>query len=248
MSDITLLLGPVAFQEFELPSNIGFGGEQRLAIHRLPGGPRIIDALGRDDSEITFSGIFSGPDATLRARMLDTLRAEGMPLPLTWDVFFYTVILRCFEADYRAGWWIPYRITCTVLRDEGGALIDAGISLATSVISDIGQAAVQAISGGIDLSGAQAALNAPNASMRGTLGFKSAQASLSAAQASINAGVNTGETGLTSAATVLTDADTAQDGIVALNGATENARQLALLTNARGYLGRAAVNLANAST
>ena len=70
MSDIALLLGPVAFQDFELPANIGFGGEQRLAVHCLPGGARVIDVLGRDDAEITFSGIFSGSDATLRARTL----------------------------------------------------------------------------------------------------------------------------------------------------------------------------------
>ncbi len=72
--------------------------------------------MGRDDAQIAFSGIFSGSDATLRARILDELRASGLTLPLTWDVFFYTVMISEFHADYRNGWWIPYQITCTVLQ------------------------------------------------------------------------------------------------------------------------------------
>ena len=63
MADVTLLLGPVAFQDFEVPCGVNFGGRQRLALHRLPGGSRVIDALGRDDAQISFSGIFSGSDA-----------------------------------------------------------------------------------------------------------------------------------------------------------------------------------------
>lgn len=92
MSGIALILGPVVFQDFEAAAGIRFGGEQRIIVHKLPGGTRVIDSLGRDDAEITLSGTFSGPDGTLRARMLDELRAEGSVLPLTWDVFFYSVV------------------------------------------------------------------------------------------------------------------------------------------------------------
>ena len=109
MSNVALLLGPVSFQSFEIPARINFGGAQRLAIHRLPGGTRVIDALGRDDSDISFSGTFSGPQATLRARAIDEMRVAGFSIPLTWDVFFYNVIIKKFEADYHSGWWIPYR-------------------------------------------------------------------------------------------------------------------------------------------
>lgn len=52
MSDTVLLLGPVVFQEFEIPPCINFGGRQRLAMHRMPDGARIVDALGRDDAQI----------------------------------------------------------------------------------------------------------------------------------------------------------------------------------------------------
>ena len=44
-----------------------------MALHRRPGGGRIIDALGRDDAQITFSGVFSGSNTTLRARSIDEL-------------------------------------------------------------------------------------------------------------------------------------------------------------------------------
>lgn len=81
MSDIALLLGPIAFQEFEVPSGVNFGGRQRLAVHRLPTGLRIVDTLGRDDADICFAGIFTGSDATLRARSIDEMRVAGMIVP-----------------------------------------------------------------------------------------------------------------------------------------------------------------------
>ena len=152
MANTTLLLGPVVFQDFEVPCGINFGGKQRLAVHRLPGGVRVIDALGRDDADICFAGIFCGDDATLRARLMDEMRASGALLPLTWDVFFYTVVISQFQADYATTNWIPYRITCTVLRDEASALIEAALSLGATVLSDIGTAVGQAASGGVDLS------------------------------------------------------------------------------------------------
>ena len=246
-SDIVLLLGPVGFKDFEVPANVGFGGEQRLAVHKLLGGARVVDALGRDDCEITFSGIFSGSDATLRARALDVLRAQGLPLPLTWDVFFYTVVIRSFEADYRSGWWIPYRVACTVIRDEAGALIGAGLSLATSAVSDLSTAATQALAGGIDLSSTQALVSNPGATIQGTAAFGSAQASLQSARSTLGAGIGSAEGTVSTASLQLASARTAQDGITALGSATQGAQQLGALTAARGYFGRAVANFANAS-
>lgn len=136
-----LLLGPILFQDFELPDSIIWGGAQQLTIHRLPGGTRIIDAMGRDDADITWSGIFSGPDATARARALDLMRCDGAPWPLTWDSFFYSVIIHRFEADYRRVNWIPYKIACCVLRDEAAALLEIPLSLAASAAQDLATAA-----------------------------------------------------------------------------------------------------------
>ncbi len=241
-----LLLGPVAFQDFEIPSGINFGGKQQLALHRLPGGSRVIDALGRDDAQIGFSGVFAGSDATLRARSLDELRVAGIALPLTWDIFFYTVLIADFYADYRNGWWIPYRIICTVVRDEASALIQPVVSLVTSTLADIGVASGYAADAGLDLSSLQTSLAASSATVRGTAAFTAAQSGLSSAQSSVTASIN-------SATAALANVDLAstvspQDGIAGLLDATSAAGQLSSLTSAGFYVGRAAINLANAST
>ncbi|MBV8524318.1 MAG: hypothetical protein JOY71_19685 [Acetobacteraceae bacterium] len=246
MSETILVLGPVAFEDFEIPSGISFGGKQRLAIHEMPGGARVIDSLGRDDTEITFSGIFSGQDATLRARSLDELRALGQTLPLTWDVFFYSVIIRSFEADYRSPWWIPYQIACTVLRDEASAAVETAISLAASVISDISAAATQAITAGIDLSSTQSALLSSKSTVRGTDAYGLARTSLSAAQTSVAAQLSQSEASLDGSA--LFARGPASTAAASLGMATSQAQSLAALVQARSYLGRAAINLSNAST
>jgi hypothetical protein len=242
MSDPVLLLGPIVFQEFEVPSNINFGGRQRLALHHRPGGGRIIDALGRDDAQITFSGVFSGSNATLRARSIDELRAAGLVLPLTWDVFFYSVVIADFHANYRNSCWIPYLINCSVLRDEASALVQLPISLATAALADIANAQ----NAGFDLSPTQAALGVPCATVRGTAAYGAARSSLSAAQSSIESAIDTADTAL--AGVNLAGVNSPNVGAARLLEATAIAGQLGSLTTARSYVARAAVNLTNAST
>ena len=152
MSNVALILGPISFQDFEVPASINIGGQQRLVIHRLLGGARVIDALGRDDSDISFSGVFSGDTAIIRARALDQMRVSGLTVSLTWDVFFYSVIIKSFEADYHSGWWIPYRIRCTVVCDEASGASDTTMSLTSDALSDVATACSFASAVGINLS------------------------------------------------------------------------------------------------
>jgi hypothetical protein len=246
MSDVALLLGPIAFQDFELPSGVNFGGRQRLAVHRLPTGSRVVDTLGRDDAEICFTGIFTGPDATLRARSVDEMRVAGLTLPLTWDVFFYTVLISEFCADYRNAWWIPYHIRCTVLQDEASSLAQLAVSLASTVLGDVTSAVGHAWDAGLDLSGLQAMLAAPGATTLGTAAFASAQADLTGAQAAIAASTGAADATLT---TVNFGAiSTAEDGIDGLTAATDASGQLASLVSANAFIRRAAINLGNASS
>ncbi len=246
MFGIALLLGPVAFRDFEIPSAINFGGTQRLAVHRLTGGARVIDALGRDDTDITFSGTFTGTDATLRARLLDELRAAGTLLPLTWDIFFYTVVIARFQADYQQGAWIPYRLSCTVLRDEASALIQAAVSLGADVLADAGTALAQAAPAGIDLTQAQAALAVSQATVRGTSAYTAAQTAVSTALWSLDGALGQAEAALPGLAAFAPGA--ASGGVSGLTTAVDSAQRLGALTTARGYLARAGVNLQNAST
>lgn len=120
-----LALGPVLFDTFEVPHTINWGGAQRLAVHKLPGGERVIDAMGRDDDAITWTGVFLGPDAIDRARYLDSLRIAGDALPLTWGGQSYLVFISEFKPQYQHFGHLPYQITCTVLVDQANGWIDS---------------------------------------------------------------------------------------------------------------------------
>ena len=242
MSDFSLTLGPVAFAGFELPSSITVGGRQRLAIHRLPGGIRIIDALGADPTDINFSVIFTRPyaadlarleadapedqDDADRARLLDALRVAGAPLPLAWDAFIYTVIVESFEADYRSPWWIPYRLSCTVLRDEAASLVAMAVEFAPAISSDL-------LAAGSFATNATMQTSVPGATITGTAANAAAQASLTTTLASIDNQITTTTASLNS---------------LSLSATVSAAGLLAQLTAARAYTARAARNLSSAST
>ncbi len=240
-----LILGGVEFRDYEIPAAINFGGRQRLVVHNLSNGTRVIDALGRDDSDISFAGIFSGSDATLRARLLDEMRASGVLFPLTWDVFLYSVVIKRFEADYRTGWWIPYRVVCSVLRDEASAIVEAAVSIAASVLADVATAGSYPANG-VDLSVTQTALSQPGAMLPGTTSYTSAMASLGQSSSGIDTGIATTEANLNGLVT--SQLSTPSTAIAALPAMVGAAGQLGGLTAARGYLGRAATNMTNVST
>lgn len=111
-------LGSIIFRDLEVEAGVDFGGRQRLAVHRLPNGDRIIDVLGPDAANIIFGGVFTGSDAVTRAQALDALRKSGQQVTLTWNTFQYGVILSDFSADFENRNWIPYRATCTVVEDD----------------------------------------------------------------------------------------------------------------------------------
>jgi hypothetical protein len=226
MSDFSLTLGPVAFAGFEIPSSITLGGRQRLAIHKLPGGLRVIDAMGPDPADLAWSGIFTGPDAADRARILDALRVSGLQLLLCWDAFLYTVVIESFEADYRSPWWIPYRLSCAVVRDEAAAAVSSVLSLAPSIGADLATAGAFATI-------AAAAVSAPGATTAGTAAYTGATAALNTNIADLDGRIAIAEPAIQS-----NDVPTA----AAACGL------LAQLTAARAYTARAARNLADAST
>ena len=116
--DTYLQLGDVIFSRYEVPEKIAFGGEQMLSIHKLIGGARIIDAMGRDDMALQWRGQFIGDNAYDRARFIDRLRVDGKPLQLTWAEFSYLVVIKQFEVDYERFYRMSYSITCEVIADN----------------------------------------------------------------------------------------------------------------------------------
>ncbi len=237
MAEGVLLLGPILFQDFELPERVRWGGQQRLTVHSLPGGVRVIDSLGRDDSDIVWSGVFSGDDAAVRARALDLMRAGGGSWPLTWEWFFYTVVIARFDADYARSNWVPYRVTCKVVRDETAAAVGATVSLVTSVLNDL--ASAQNLGSTVAFSGAIGSLVPTQATQPGSSSYAGASAALAGASQQIDAGIAGTDEQLGIAS--VSDAS-------GLDTTTNLAGQLAALTAARGYVGRAVANLANADT
>lgn len=246
MPDTTLSLGPVVLRRFEVPDRINIGGKQRLAVHRLTDGTRVIDSLGRDDADISFSGILTGSDATMRARLLDVLRVAGDPLALTWDVFFYTVILSTFHATYENRTWIPYRITCTVLRDEAAGLTTSPVSLINSLLSDISAAALGCNDVSLDYTTLQATLAQPGVMTRDTAQYAAAQSGLAVMQSTVDERILAEEASLQASAS--SPATSALGVLTDFANASLAAQQVAILTRSRAYLGRAAVNLNWAST
>jgi len=114
---VFLTLGPITFANYEIPQKINFGGTQALAVKQLVGGMRVVDAMGRLDDDITWSGLFFGSTSTFRARYLDFLRVQGNPMPLTWSQFNYQVVIKDFKASFERNYQIPYTITVQVIQD-----------------------------------------------------------------------------------------------------------------------------------
>jgi hypothetical protein len=138
-SETKLTLGSFAFGGLEIPSEIVVGGSQRLAVHELVGGARIIDAMGRADRALEWSGLFFADaiaDPLLRALYLDNLRISGAPVQLQWSAFSYLVIVKEFEAHYKRLHEIPYRIVCEVIADLANPYTQAGTAPVDQVISD----------------------------------------------------------------------------------------------------------------
>lgn len=174
-----LTLGPITFEAFEIPSRIDFGGGQRLCVHSLPGGVRVVDAMGGEDAPILWSGVFTGPNAGERVRELDLLRTVGEPLLLIWDDFVFEVVLAAFEVRFEQPNWIPYRIVCVALSDLSSPQLLA-LSLGAELGADLAAASGYS---GLDLRGANLALAAPGAVTLGGVAYGQSGAALAQAAA-----------------------------------------------------------------
>lgn len=185
MADVTLQLGDFVFSGFEIPENIPFGGEQRLVVHRMVGGAKIIDAMGDDPAPLEWSGIFLGSNAGARVDDLIAMRVDGLPIDLTWGDRRYTVIVRRFDPLYDAPFRIPYRIVCEVLKDQTFDS-DAAGGLDGQIGSDLTTAkALTATVGDSTLSSLMATLSTATSNVSSFA--KAAQSEISAVVTPLNA-------------------------------------------------------------
>jgi hypothetical protein len=219
---VAVILGGVALDGFEVSGALHFGGKQALAIHRLPGGGRIIDALGPDDTDITWSGILTGGNAADRARLLDALRRNGSTVTLAWDSFLVTVVVGELLLDFANPWWIPYRVRCVVAPGATGLTTEATSTTQSAVLADLGTAADF-----INISVAASSLAPPDAFTEGTSDYARASTALAAL-------VSTTDSAIVSAGANLVS--TTIPSLLTSTGSLAN------LTAARGFVARASAN------
>jgi len=217
-----LTLGGVSLEDFEVPGEVSFGGAQQLAVHKLIGGMRVIDTLGRDDAAVQWSGVFSGSQAGDRARMLDAMRAAGNQVTLSWDQFFYSVVIESLTMDFRNPWWIPYRISCAVVIDQAQSVPEFLPGLADTILDDLTSASAY-----FNVSQAVVATSVPDALTPGSADNARALAILASAAGAI-------EQNIQSVQARLNDSN--------LSVLVSSSGSLAQLCVARGYVGRTVNN------
>lgn len=253
-----VVLGDVAFERYEVPERIAFGGQQAMAIHKFPGGARIIDAMGRDDNAIHWRGVMLGPDAEVRARQLEDMRVLGDPQPLSWGAFFYTVVVESLDFDYRMPSHITYYITCAVVRDEAE---DASLAQDPTLLQQLSADISNAL--GVDLgtvyTGAAAALTTAQTAAQAvtilTGGSQAAiniQSALGTASGILTAGsvIANNSLGLLAAGQAATGtafgATSTPAAITSMGTATQSAIDASNGAMGLAYVGRAVANMSGA--
>lgn len=133
---VLLKVGEIVFYDHEVPQTIAGGGEQMLAVHKYPGGIRTVDALGPDDREIEWGGLFLDATAEPRCHALDAVRRQGEPTTLYWSSFLYQVVIRSFTWSYERSWQIRYQLSLMVVQDLLFDALDPLLSAGEQVVSD----------------------------------------------------------------------------------------------------------------
>lgn len=183
-------LGPIIFAKFEIPQKLNFGGRQDISIHNFSDGRRIVDVIGPDDADIEFSGIFSGAEANQRALIIDSIRKSGRATSISWDIYYFPIVIREFSAIYENKFWIPYRIRCTVLSSATPQNI-ASIKSIHSIISNaVQQAALLGSIDGVDWVTFEQTLAQPNVSTAGTSEYSKAMSSVESIVTNIKQNIN----------------------------------------------------------
>jgi hypothetical protein len=198
-----------------------------------------VERLGPDDSEISFQGTFSGPDAETRARAFDSLRLSGDIVWLTWQSFRRRVIVKSFNAEYHSSSWIPYRVSCVVVHQDG--VPAAGPSITASlVLADLGNAVLSSSGLPISFNSLQSALSDPNAFTDGTSGKANAVGAVQVGLSTINAQITQQSALLVGASALHSDPSRYSS---TFGGTVNSAGLLAAAVSTRSYIGRIGVNL-----
>ena len=124
MTKPLIQLGTFAFEGLECPEKITVSSRQRIAVHPIATGGSVFDALGEDTQIISFGGIFTGPQAANRARVLDRFRQTGLPMPLIWQAASALVVIHNYRLNFASPYWITYKIGCFISQQNASIYLD----------------------------------------------------------------------------------------------------------------------------
>ncbi len=239
-----VVLGGFSFLDFEVPETITLPVKQAVAVHRLIGGERVLDAMGPDYGDIAWSGTMLGAFAEMRAQSLKNLADAGQPLALTWGTWAFTVLP--YQIALKEGYQrIAYTIRCAVIRDDSAAPGDVLADLNASVTQDMAAALAQ---GGTALEGALATAQGTILGLApilpGSAGVASALTTVAGVQGIAGAIAGTATTLLSRLGAGSAALTTPVASIADLAAAANATGSLAQAASAGAYLGRAGANLA----
>ena len=135
-----LALGPFLFTDFAVPDTLPGGGKHQLIVHKLPGGDRIVDAMGPDDDDRQFTVIHVGSQAQAEVETLDQMRISGQPWPYSNGMEARTVVIASFTWKVERFNVIHSTISLTPVDNPAG-----GTSVLSSLDSLIGSDLASAV-------------------------------------------------------------------------------------------------------
>lgn len=162
--DTTIQLGSFVFQGLEIPEKINFGGSQQLAQHDLIGGNRVVDAIGKSDIDISWSGLMTGSTALTRAQQINQLRVAGKQIQLKWFNLIYNVIIQNFISYTERYYQVSYEIVLRVITDGSNPVSKTNLTGFNQAIANDAAQATK-ISNNLNISTVVTAINTLNAAI-----------------------------------------------------------------------------------
>lgn len=95
-----LIVGGTEFTGLEVPESLTVGGKQQVVVHKLVGGRRVVDVLGVDYDNLTWSGWMAGPTAGARTTALEKMRDTGATLTFNMDGYYFSVVVADFKSRF----------------------------------------------------------------------------------------------------------------------------------------------------
>jgi hypothetical protein len=116
----TLTIGGVAFLSEEHPSELEFPLAQVLAVHVNVGGSRVLQELGPNPEDVTWTGLLFAGNVSDRLAALKAMQVAAQPVTLSYLDQSYSVLIRKFTPKYLHRYRAQYSITVSVVADLSG--------------------------------------------------------------------------------------------------------------------------------